>query len=119
MLARYANHARAINITCGGLTDSYKVRYQVLKPLSRRCPAKTRMYFQSLQDLPFLPVTITLCNKISSTFCIRLKMWIFVDFIMLNMIDTLSFACKPGKTAKNAIEVSKNTFLTPFLKPLT
>ena len=60
-----------------------------------------------------------LCNKIRSTFCTRLKIWIFKDFCVLNTIGTFIFACKLGKTAKNAIEVAKNAILGPFWTPLT
>ena len=62
---------------------------------------------------------ITLCNKIRSTFCTRLKIWTFKDFCVLNTIGIFIFACKLGKTAKNAMEVAKNAILGPFWTPLT
>ena len=60
------------------------------------------------------PLNITLCNKIT-----RLKIWIFKDFSLLNTIGTSIFACKLGKTAKNAIEVGKNALLPFFWTHLT
>ena len=75
--------------------------------------------FRIIRSHYFLQWQKTLCNKIRSTFCTRLKIWIFKDFSELNTIDTFILACKLGKTAKNAIEVGKNALLPPFWTYLT
>ena len=61
---------------------------------------------------------ILLHNKIESTFAPVSKFW-FKKNCTLNVIRTFIFACKPRKTIKKGVEISRNAHSTSFWTPIT